>query len=183
MERYNFDKKAKLYKVCNLNDDFRPTLGNVFFDNGKAVASNGHTMIVAPINQISNLNDDMIDKLNGKLLNGRSYKKLLEYDFISDIDDEGITCTKRFQTVKFLFDKLCGKYPDYNSVFPTKMGSVPYIGLRGKCLYELCESVGQKYAKIEFSDTTGAAKVSFRDSDIKGIIMPALVDDYQLNEL
>ena len=107
MERYNFDKKAKLYKVCNLNDDFRPTLGNIFFDNGKAVASNGHTMIVAPINQISNLNDDMIEKLNGKLLNGRSYKKLLEYEFISDIDDEGIICTKGFETAKFLFDKHC----------------------------------------------------------------------------
>ncbi len=177
MERRNFSKNAKLYKVC-ADDDFRPTMCNVFFDSGKAVASNGHTMIVAPINQISNLNDDMIDKLNGKLLNGKSYKKLLVYDFISDIDDEGITCTKGFETVKFLFDKCSGKYPDYNSVFPTKMGSVPYIGLRGNSLCKLCEAVGQEYAKIEFSDITGAAKVSFRDCDIKGLIMPALVDDY-----
>ena len=177
MKRYNFNEKAKLYKVC-ANDHYRPTLNNVFFDSGKAIASNGHTMIVAPINQISNLEDDMIEKLNGKMINGRSYKKLLEYDFISDIDNEGITCTKGFETVKFLFDKLCGKYPDYNSVFPANMGSVPYIGLRGKSLCELCEAVGQEYAKIEFSDTEGAAKVSFRDSDIKGIIMPALVDDY-----
>ena len=76
MKRYNFNKNAKLYKVC-ADDDFRPTMCNVFFDSGKAVASNGHTMIVAPINQISNLNDDMIDKLNGKLLNGKSYKNFL----------------------------------------------------------------------------------------------------------
>ena len=115
LKRYNFDKNARLDLVCAKELDCRIMMQCIFFEGGKAVASDGHAIIVASLEEISDLQPDSVEKLNGKYLHSQAFRKILDYKYIDKIDDEGIIVSNGNNcfSVKFLFAKLeCG-YPDY----------------------------------------------------------------------
>jgi len=177
MERYNFLKNVKLWKACEDEDTFRPVLHDIFFDGDNAVASNGHIMAIAPLIEICNLQPLDIGKLNGKLLNSMSYKKIVSYDFISEIDDDGITCTKDFETAKFLFDKSGSKYPNYKDLIPDKSLELDRISFKPISLMNLCEALGGKDNAVilDFYGASKGIKVTFSDSNKHGLLMPCYI--------
>ena len=51
---YNFNKNAKMNLLCP-KDELRPVLNCIYFDEGNAIATNGHVILVSPVKEISNL--------------------------------------------------------------------------------------------------------------------------------
>lgn len=123
--RYNFFAKARLDLCCS-NDDFRPVLGNILFEDGKAIVTNGRVLIVTDISEISNLQKDDIDKLNGHLVNSKMYREILRYGNIN-ITDDGIECVKYIGTLnemhvlyKFGNKEDKGIFPKYKNIYKQK---------------------------------------------------------------
>ena len=183
---YNFLKGAKLHLCCS-NDDFRPAMNNIYFDEGHAIASDGHILICADLHDISNLNDEDIEKLNGKLLNAASYKELLKYPTIH-ITNTAIEATKPLgvwgsmdESFKFTEDTT---YPNYKSVLddirvPEKEDEqVPKTfntGLNIKSLKRLADAVSSDFVDLRYTSRHGAIEVIFNLMyDIKAIIMPRI---------
>lgn len=183
---YNFKKGAKIYLCCS-NDDFRPAMNNIFFDEGHAIATDGHILICADLHDISNLNDEDIEKLNGKLLNAASYKELLKYPTIR-ITDTAIEATKSIgiygsMDVSFKFTKDT-TYPNYKSVLddigvPEKEEEqVPKTfntGLNIKSLKRLADAVSSEFVDLRYTSRHGAIEVIFSPIyDVRAIIMPRI---------
>lgn len=185
---YNFSKRAKLYLCCS-RDDLRPAMNNIYFDEGHAIATNGHIMICADLHDISNLSDVDIEKLNGKLLNGASYKELLKYPNIC-VTDNAIEAEKPigiYGTMKasFGFTKDT-TYPNYKSVLydisvpedeDKRVPNIFSVGFNTDSLKKIADSVGVKLLHLKFFSKSGAVEVFFEDSDItdtRGLVMPLI---------
>ena len=185
---YNFNKKAKLHLCCS-NDELRPAMNNIYFDDGHAIATNGHILICADLHECSNLTDEDIEKLNGKLLNSASYKEMLKYPKIC-ITDAGIEATRPIgiygsTSTSFEFTEDT-TYPNYKSVLDNitvpedKDEQVPNIfkvGFNITSLKKIADAVGIDLLYLKFYSKEGAVKVFF-DSDemtnTKAIIMPLI---------
>lgn len=170
---YNFSKRAKLYLCCS-RDDLRPAMNNIYFDDGHAIATNGHIMICADLHDISNLNDEDIEKLNGKLLNGASYKELLKYPRIC-ITDNAVEAEKPigiYGTMKASFEFTKDTtYPNYRSV----LDDIWVLILSAS--KKIADSVGVDLVYLKFFSKSGAVEVFFEDSDItdtRGLVMPLI---------
>ena len=183
---YNFKKRAKLHLCCP-DDCFQPAMNNIYFDEGHAIATDGHILICADLHVISNLNDGDIEKLNGKLLNGASYKELLKYPTIH-ITDTAIEATKAIgvygsMDVSFKFTEDT-TYPNYKSVLdnigvPEKEDEqVPKIfntGINIKSLKRLADAVSSDFVDLRYTSRHGAIEVIFSPIyDIRAIIMPRI---------
>ena len=123
--RYNFFAKARLDLCCSEDED-RPVLGNILFEDGKAIVTNGRVLIVTDIAEISNLEQGDIDKLNGHLVNAKMYREILRYGNIKVVDD-GIECVKYIGTLnemtvlyKFRNKDDQGVFPNYKSIYKQK---------------------------------------------------------------
>lgn len=185
---YNFRKRAKLYLCCS-RDDLRPDMNNIYFDEGHAIATNGHIMICADLHDISNLNDEDIEKLNGKLLNSASYKELLKYPNIC-VTDNAIEAEKPigiYGTMKASFEFTKDTtYPNYKSVLydisvpedeDKRVPNIFSVGFNTDSLKKIADSVGVKLLYLKFFSKSGAVEVFFEDSDItdtRGLVMPLI---------
>ena len=183
---YNFLKGAKLHLCCS-DDDLRPAMNNIYFDEGHATATDGHILICADLHDISTLSDEDIEKLNGKLLNAASYKELLKYPTIH-ITDTAIEATKPLgvggsMDVSFKFTKDT-TYPNYKSVLdgigvPEKedeqVTKTFNTGLNIKSLKRLADAVSSEFVDLRYTSRHGAIEVIFDlRYDIRAIIMPRI---------
>lgn len=64
---YNFDKNVQMFLAC-AKDDNRPAMECVYFKGDWAYASDGHIIVKNRISECSNLDEAMIQALDGKLL-------------------------------------------------------------------------------------------------------------------
>ena len=183
---YNFLKGAKLYLCCS-NDDLRPAMNNIYFDEGHAIATDGHILICADLHDISTLSDEDIEKLNGKLLNGASYKELLKYPTIR-ITDTAIEATKALgvygsMDVSFRFTEDT-TYPNYKSVLDNikvpedEKEQIPKIfntGLNIKRLKRLADALNSDFVDLRYTSRHGAIEVIFSPIyNVRAIIMPCI---------
>jgi len=178
--RYNFDKNIRLDKICS-DENFRPVLNNVYFKDRCAIATNGHAFVKVPLEEISNLNKEDMDKLNGKFLNRENYRHILQYNRITNIDDKGIECTGIYDKVKFLFSEE-DKFPDYNKAFhDLKEGQVDRIAIIPNQLNNLCNAVGKNKDRVilTFNGKNHFISVKFEDSNIYAILSVCVIYDFE----
>ena len=179
---YNFSKKVRLDKLCS-QDELRPVMGFIYFDEGNAVASDGHVLVSVPISLISNLTKEDIEKLNGKLIRHSVFAQLIKMDKIISITDVDIVaCNDTENTIKVSFPiKTEGEeygYPNYKVIFDnSEKEQAEEISFNSKLLYRLCDSLGQDKPIIK-PNGNHAIKVRFGEpyEEIKAIIMPLLID-------
>lgn len=179
--RINFNKKYKLHYCCDREDSLLPMMQNIFFDKGNAVASDGHILIIAPLEEICNFPIDQKELLDGKFLHRSQYEKILKFDF-AEVQEDGIVCktvSKENSKVvmsetKFLF-QMVEKYPDYKKIITDEKESVEQIGLRPNFIIDLSEAAGNKDMIFTFNSPNKAIRVDFEDSNIRGIIMPFMI--------
>lgn len=114
-ERFNFDKSCQMHLACSYDEDFRPSQCCVYFKDGFAYATDSHILVKNRISECSNLDQETIDALDGKLLHRNFYKEILKYDTIS-VSEEGIECKKGSNISFFYFAKDCLKYPNAEEV-------------------------------------------------------------------
>ena len=178
--KYNFIQRAS--HLCNLcaDDELRPILSNIYFDEGNAICSDGHILLVIPVVEISNLDGADIEKLNGKMLNKAAFRYLLKFDRVSEIDDEGICAEMKGinnpYKVKINFAES-GRYPDYKYVMNVEQHEVDKeISLKPSRLEELCKAVGDDMPRLT-PNGGHAILIRFRESKAKGLQMPCLISE------
>jgi hypothetical protein len=178
--KYNFISRAS--HLCNLcaDDELRPVLNTIFFDEGNAVVTDGHVLFVVPIVEISNLEGADIAKLEGKLINKAAFKELLKFDKIIAVENDGICVEKtNFTTsykVKIHFADD-GVYPKYKSV----MGIDPLplserISFKPSKLEEMCNVVGETMPILK-PNGDDRISIDFRGSKAKGLLMQCRIDE------
>ena len=168
--RYNFNKYAKMNLLCS-KDGLRPTLNCIYFDDGNAIATDGHAMLVTPVSEISNLSDEDIEKLNGKLIDGNDYKDLLKFDVIKVESDGIVGIAKTGAETKYLFKDY--QFPNYKAVMNgvSLQDKTQTISFRGAHTGTMCEIMGTEFIILE-PNGNGAIKVTFKDSEANGLIIP-----------
>ena len=168
--RYNFNKYAKMNLLC-LKDELRSVLACIYFDEGNAIASDGHVMLVTPVSEISNLSDEDIEKLNGKLIDCNDYKDLLKFDVIKVESDGIVGIAKTGAETKCLFRDY--HYPNYKAVMNgvSLQDKTQTISFRGAYTGTMCEIMGTEFIILE-PNGNGAIKVTFKDSEANGLIIP-----------
>ena len=166
--RYNFNKNAKLNLLCP-NDELRPLLNCIYFNECNAIATDGYALLVVPVKEISTLSDEDIEKLNGKLIDSNSYKDLLKFDVIRVEPDGIVGIAKTGAETKYLFKDY--QYPNYKAVMNgvSLQDKTQTISFRGAHTGTMCEIMGTPFIILE-PNGNGAIKVTFKDSDAKGLI-------------
>lgn len=112
-DRINFSKDVKMHLACG-SDKLRPWTEYIFFKNGYMYASDSHVLVRNNISECSNLNEEDIEKLNGKCLYRNTYKNILTYEFIK-VEDDGIRCFKGYEVCFYKFGNI-EKYPNMELV-------------------------------------------------------------------
>ena len=189
--RYNFSEKLKLHKLCS-NSEWHPILEYILFDEGNAIASDGGLIVVVPVRLISNLDPDLIDKLNGHLIHSSVFKKLICMDFIEDITDTHIIAISNdYFTIRTTLPiELNGSegghtYVNYKSVFEKaaednkKKNEEKEVSFNSERLNELCKVFHQVEPIITPNGEYGAINVRFKGQckEIKALIMPCTFKD------
>ena len=168
--RYNFNKYAKMNLLCS-KDELRPVLACIYFNECNAIAADGYAMLVSPVREISNLSDEDIEKLNGKLIDSNSYKDLLKFDVIRVETDGIVGIAKTGAETKYLFRDY--QYPNYKAVMDgvSLQDKTQTISFRGAYTGTMCEIMGTEFIILE-PNGNGAIKVTFKDSEANGLIIP-----------
>lgn len=183
--RYNFSDKLKLHKLCS-NEGYTHILEYIFFDEGNAIASDGHEIVVVPVRLISNLDPEHINKLNGHLIHSSVFKKLICMDFIEDITDTHITAISDDGfTIRTTFPiEVNGSeggntYVNYKSVFEqaiedNKKNEEKEVSFNSERLNELCKVFHQNQPIITPNGEYGGINIRFKGEceEIKALIMP-----------
>jgi len=182
-ERYNFYKEIKLQNVCETNK-IRPIMECILFDEGNAIASDGHILISCPIELISNLRQIDIDKLNGHLIYKKDFATLVKMSVIKEINENEIIANDKdneeisIKLIKNNFENY--RYPNYKKVLKyflqIKEGKCD-VSLNVKDLVRLCSALNQENPIFHINSHDKAVIVKFRKpyESVKALIVPKCV--------
>ena len=188
-----FSKDYKIWKACATNDEQRPCLEYVVFHNGYAYATDAHILAKVNLRTLTGLEPEETSKLNGFCIHKDAYKILVGHDIEEITDDEtpSIVCRIKANTFSFQLypnDKI--QPPKYDEVLKAEGEHHPIekIGINGKTLNNLAESIGQERVKMDFFTESSKIIVTPIEADyldVKGLIMPVMIDgsfDFEKSE-
>lgn len=176
-DKRNF--RIKMNMVCG-NDDLRPIMQHVYFENGFMVATDARVLIKAAVMHFSDFDQSEVEILNGKLIHKNTFKKILSIPMIA-ITEEGIVDMATNDVYKF---SMCnGKYPNFEAVIPKVVGEISEIGIT--------PAVASKLFKVLSTQDIYSLKMSFEAAnrgitlkstgEIEGaltaVLMPAMIHE------
>jgi hypothetical protein len=104
------------------DDELRPALQHIEIVDGIATATNAHLIARLNLGVYSNLEDEVIRKLNGKLIHRDVWEQISDADILS-VEDDVIHYEKG--GVKADFDITCDyKFPEYNAIINAVANSI-----------------------------------------------------------
>jgi len=180
MKTKNFRKKLSI--ACS-NNDLRPVLQCIYFDEGFAVATDAHIIVKQSLRE-HGFNEVEIEIMNGKFLHKDAFNEVFRYDNVK-VSEEGFNCIDKKNNVSALirFSHIEGKYPNYKSLFETdKQKEVDEIGLKGSLLKRINDislSCIKTY-KFQFYGKNRGIKITPTDLtelDECIILMPVMIND------
>ena len=195
-EWIGFYKEFKLHKAC-ASDEFRPAMHYICFRNGYAYATDGHIAVRASLDAICALSEEERNKLNGYLIHKKQYEMLLKYGTI-EIGDGVITCIDSesnarttIQLVKLAessesAERAEGKaiyFPNVDGVINDDLSKEPLqkVGFSYQLLGRLISAMGIQRECIGFRFTSNSKPIVVLGVepgiDVRGIIMPMMLDD------
>lgn len=175
-DKRNF--RIKMNLACT-DDELRPLLQHVYFENGFMIATEGSILVKAAVLHFSDFDQSEVDILNGKFLHRNTFKKIMSCEMVT-ISDEGIQdiATKDL----YAFSEVEGKYPNYEAVIPHISENINHIGLTPSIAVKMFRILsGQDFnsVKLEFHGLNRAIKISltgFEAGALTAILMPAALE-------
>lgn len=178
--------KGAIHTICG-RDALRPVMQNVFFDEGKVVATDAHILMTQDLVACHGLDAEVVEILNGKQLHADNVAELMKCDFFEYYEDciVGSVKGKKYK-VKAEFEVDAAKYPNYKAVIPSTSDSLEWYALNTTFLDKLFkasvkENKDTAGVKIRFTGhQSRAALVSFRgfsEEEQLGLIMPMKWDN------
>ena len=113
--------KGKPQKCCG-SDNLHPTRSHLFFNNGFVYATDARVLIKQDLKVCHGMTDEMVEKLNGKMLHRENADALAACDLF-EIHDDKIIGSKKNSKTKVLADLVTeaqeGKFPNVEAVIPS----------------------------------------------------------------
>lgn len=163
------------------------TMRYIRFEDGYAIATDAHIAIRADLRYITTFTNEEIERLNGKSIDAKSFKKILSYDSVNVLEN-GIEYNDDIAPAFFGFNRqLDIKFPEAQTAIeaalleaeaPVKRTS---LGINSSFLGKLAKAMGCTTLRLDF---TISGKVLVRHATdtchqeaIQGIIMPINIED------
>lgn len=187
--RKNFSKAIKLYDIA-AQDCLRPAMQCIHFENGYAYATDGHMLIRAKLEDITNFEPEELAIIEGKCISADSLKRIYAHPVV-EITNDGFVAkddtTGCKITYTFTDPKVIDKFPDCEKVLQEAANSPLHpkdvIGISYNLLDTLTNAMGCKgNTKIEFRGEKGyTALVTSLDlfNSITGLLMLKQVEEEQ----
>lgn len=172
--------KGAIHTLCG-NDSLRPVMMNVFFNDGKVVATDAHVIMIQDLRICHGLDEDAIQVLDGKQIHKDNVADLMKCDFFEFYDDCIVGSIKgKKSKVKAEFEENPPTYPNYKAVIPSAQDSLEWYAINPTFLEKIHkaavkldkDSVG---VKMRFTGQSRGAVVSFKgysESEQMALIMP-----------
>lgn len=158
--------KSKIHIACG-SDKHRPVFGYVFFNKGRAIATDAMMLAVQCLKTVHELDDSDISKLEGKFIHKSIFKSILETDYI-EIKETGITCFKHNNKSFFEYDEIPDRQLDIDRVLNFKPFEINGIVLNAKLIKRASEILFSKGESpdlcLDFSGENRIIKV-YRHND------------------
>src|SRR5690606_35096019 len=180
MKTKNFRRKLSI--ACS-NDDLRPVLQCICFDEGFAVATDAHFIVKQSLRE-HGFNEVEIEIMNGKFLHKDAFNEVFRYDNVK-VSEEGFNCIDKKNNVNSLirFSKMESNFPKWKPLFETdKQKEVDEIGLNGALLKRINDiSLSWiKTYKFRFYGKNKGIKIiptDLTELDECIILMPVMIND------
>lgn len=187
---HGFYPEYKLAECCE-DDCYRPVLNFLCVRGTYIYATNAKIAIRANLHDVSNLTDDEIALLDGKLIPSKTFKELQKAETI-EVTADGIVVKDLISTITYTAFKE-GEASEYGYKFPNveavisqhdgKVFRMERVGISTGLLARLAKAMDAKidHFALNFSGDGQAIVVRHAKSaddtrDVVGIIMPVLVE-------
>lgn len=178
-QKYTFN--TKLYECCAANDDIRPMMKCVHFENGYAYASDGGVCIKQ---SLSFQSVQFPEELDGKSIHKDNYKSVMAFE-IAECTETGIECRNSDGQVAFFEyyqPKEGEKIPDFEAVLNPKKGiiSLSFIGYHSDRFSKVIKALHAPGGNIRLQFTgidSGILIDVIGVDEQKAIVMPAILND------
>lgn len=182
-ERKNFCSSFKVFKCAAQNDELRPAMNSVYFQNGYVYATDAHMLVRAKITDISNFTDEEVALLEGKSIHAKLLKSVYSHNFV-EVKADGFHASDEKQgwEIVYLFndEKTAPTPPNFEVILSkSEHAELDKIGLKANLLSKLTSAIGcGDNTRLDFTGRSSQIKVSEIGNvlDIKGIIMPMMID-------
>lgn len=177
LEKRNF--RLKMHLACS-NNDLRPALQHIYFDNGYMVSTNANILIKAKITEFSDFTEEESEILKGKFLSSDTFKKVLGCKHVV-VTEDGIIDFK----TKCIFTYAESEefsYPDYNAALVNSSTEIDEIGInpkQAKQLFSILNTSDFQSCHLKFSGKNRAITIAhpvLLESDFQAIIMPTMLN-------
>lgn len=182
--RHNFHSYVQLHKATAA-DELRPVMNYIHFKNGYAYATNAHILVKAKIEDISSLDFDEIQLLEGKAISAQNYKEMLKHNWIKVTEKGIVSQGEKEKEITYLFADMdnIGKAPDFERVLNTEqkvmMDKIAFKPQLFKSLYDALGCDRQNGIRFVFHGEGHPITVEENTQlyrDITAILMPMLTD-------
>lgn len=186
----------KLHLVAG-KDQFRTSQQYIQIKGGFAYCTNSHICIKMPLAELFGAdNKDLNDENLHFYIKAIDWQKqgfykafYIKYKDNTKESNILVAYDKKFNQIGMIeiitpesFKTFNGNYPDIDSILPEnnnrELEQIDCIGLNPELLNNLCESIGQNLGsyKLSFFGKTRTIKVTSKESNSIGIIMPCIID-------
>lgn len=107
------------------NDDLRPVMSNIYFENGFLYATDAHIAIKQSL-RLHQFEDSEIEILNGKMIHRKQFMEIYKHDLIR-VEEDGILCRSNGIKVKYLWSDSDNKFPSVEKVLQDSMESTEIV--------------------------------------------------------
>ena len=155
--RKNFSKSVKLFDITG-QDGLRPAMQCVQFKDVFAYATDGHMLIKATLQDITNFDPEELAILEGKCISADSLKRICQHDVV-EVTRDGIVAEDKTLGCKVTYtwakDEIAENFPNCEKVLHdalvTPLQKKDTIGVSYNLLETLTGAMGCKEnAKVEF---------------------------------
>ena len=184
IEFKNFNKNYPLYLACGLDDKIRTSLHYIMFKDGYAYATNSYILVRAKLEDISNFDEEDINKLDGFYIHAQSFKAIQKSKGGVVIEEGQIRVRgEEYDVVYPLKDKLsCVRFPDCESVLNkdavAEVTLQVEFGLNDRYLAilgDVMNAYNGVHMRWKSNNMFEVTPIGQNAKDIKGIIMTKMI--------
>lgn len=176
MDKQNFT--IKIYEACS-DDELRPIMNCVHFENGFAYATNGHIAVKQSLEYHTIIDPEI---LNGKSIHRDNFKNIMQFE-IAQCTENGIVCKDSDgRTAVFdYFDTKGENFPNIESVLNFgEQKEIRFLGVAPKYIDKLNKSMHNPNGsfRLRFYGNDKGIKVDVPDiPDQVAVLMPVMIDE------
>jgi hypothetical protein len=174
------DKKYKLESVVEKGTGSRPSMEQIYLQNGMAVATNGHALVFVPCNEYEDSEEGYLNPLT--LKDARKQSKLFGGCRI-DLTEKTESPVSSDRVTRDRLNKSSIAFPNVFGVLPLDE-TVKSVCFNAKILYELSQAMGNDVVTLEVPESVHRAitvrcpdETSDRYDNSFGLLMPVRMPD------